>query len=132
NAVLKHETADNAVAVSSVQIEICQEQLTRLQHTKERLPEQIRQKSGVAVAGERLAQTQSEVDRLNARRAELIVKSNAIGTIGLFRAQSGDVLERGAPIVEILDDARRWVVAPVPSSVVPAFAQGQLVKLTFP
>ena len=132
HAILKHETADNAVAVSGVQVEICQEALGRLQRTKQRLPEQIRQKSGVAVAGERLAQAQTELSRLEARRADLVVRSNAVGAVGLFRARPGDHLQPGDPIVEILDDARRWVVASIPSSSVPSFAPEQIVRLTFP
>ena len=132
NAMLKHETADNAVAVSEVQVEICQEALGRLQRTKERLPEQIRQKSGVAVAGERLAQAQAELARLESRREQLVVRSNAVGTVGLFRARRGDSLQRGEPIVEILDEARRWVVASVASSAVPSFAPERVVSLTFP
>jgi multidrug efflux pump subunit AcrA (membrane-fusion protein) len=132
NAMLKHETADNAVAVSSVQVEICQERLGQLQRLKENLPERVRQTAGVAVAGEKLAQAQSALERLESRRDDLVVKSTAIGTVGLFRARLGDHLQAGQPIVEILDDARRWVVASVPSSVIPEFTPDRMVRLTFP
>ncbi|MFO1093748.1 MAG: efflux RND transporter periplasmic adaptor subunit [Planctomycetaceae bacterium] len=132
NAVLKHETADNAVAVSGVQVEICQESLSRLQRTKEELPARIRQKSGVEVAEQRLAQSLGTLARLEAQRNELVVKSTAIGAVGLFRARPGDHLQPGQTIVEILDDARRWVVASVPSSCVPEFEPQRQVKLTFP
>jgi multidrug resistance efflux pump len=132
NAILKHETADNAVAVSTVQVEILTERLGQLQRLKEALPESVREKSGVAVAGQRLAQARAELERLEARRAELIVKSTAVGTVGVFRARPGDHLQPGQPIVEILDAARRWVVASVPSSAVSAFTPQRTVTLTFP
>lgn len=131
-AMLKHETADNAVAVSGVQVEICQEWMGRLRKTKEALSARVRQQTGVEVAEQRLVQSQGALARLEARRNDLVVKSTAIGAVGLFRARPGDRLQPGQPIVEILDDARRWVVAAIPSSIVPEFAPQQLVKLTFP
>jgi multidrug resistance efflux pump len=132
NAMLKHETADNAVAVSGVQVEICHERLAQLQRSKEQLSERIRQRAGVEVVEQRIAQQQGALALLEARRTNLVVKSTAIGTVGVFRAHPGDHLQPGQPIVEILDDARRWVVASVPSSVVPEFAPQRMVRLTFP
>jgi len=132
NAMLKHETANNAVAVSSVQVEICHERLMQLQKIKEELPTRVRQTAGVDVAEQRITQAQAALARLEARREELKVKSNAIGTVGVFRARVGDHLQSGQPIVEILDDARRWVVASVPSSDVVEFTPKRMVQLTFP
>lgn len=132
NAMLKHETADNAVAVSSVQAEICHERLLQLQKIKEDLTDRVRQTAGVAVAEQRIAQAQAALARLEARREQLNVNSTAIGAVGLFRAKPGDHLQPGQPIVEILDDSRRWVVASIPSSAVLDFAPQRMVKLTFP
>jgi multidrug resistance efflux pump len=132
NAMLKHETANNAVAVSSVQVEICHERLMQLQKIKEELPNRVKQTAGVDVAEQRITQAQAALARLEARREELKVKSNAIGTVGVFRARVGDHLQSGQPIVEILDDARRWVVASVPSSDVVEFTPQRMVQLTFP
>jgi hypothetical protein len=132
NAMLKHETADNAVAVSSVQVEICHERLMQLQKIKEDLPNRVRQTAGVDVAEQRIAQAQAALARLESRREELKIKSHAIGAVGVFRAKIGDHLQPGQPIVEILDDARRWVVASVPSSDVVDFSPQRMVKLTFP
>lgn len=132
NAMLKHETADNAVAVSGVQVEICQEALARLRKTKEQLPERVRRQCGVEVAQQRVEQSQAALARLEARRNELVVTSTAVGAVGLFRARPGDHLQPGQPIVEILDDAQRWVVAAVPSSRAPEFAPQRIVRLTFP
>lgn len=132
SAVLKHETADNAVAVSTVQVEICHERLLQLQKIKDDLTGRVRQISGVDVAEQRITQAQAALARLEARREELTIKSTAIGAVGLFRARPGDHLQPGQPIVEILDDSRRWVVAAIPSSAVLDFAPQRMVRLTFP
>ena len=75
NAMLKHETADNAVAVSTVQVEICHERLLQLQKIKDELPNRVKQTAGVDVAEQRIAQAQATLARLEARREELKVKS---------------------------------------------------------
>lgn len=132
SAILKHETAANAVDVSAVQLEICNARLEQLRNLKDQLPERVRQTAGVDVAERRLAQAQQALARLEERSAELVVASTAIGTVGVFRARPGDRLQPGDPIVEILDDARRWVVVLVPSGSIPEFTPERKLLLTFP
>ena len=63
-AMLRHETACNAVDVSAVQVEICQQRLGELARLKEQLPERVREKAGVHVAEQRLATAAAELGRL--------------------------------------------------------------------
>lgn len=132
NAMLRHETACNAVDVSAVQVEICEQRLAELAKLKDQLPERVREKAGVNVAEERLAAAQAELARLESRQEELTVVSNAIGTVGVYRRKVGDHLNAGDPIVELLDAARRWIVVAVPSSQITEFAVGRELDLTFP
>jgi multidrug resistance efflux pump len=132
NAMLRHETACNAVDVSSVQVEICEERLVELAKLKDQLPERVREKSGVNVAEERLAAAQAELARLESQQSELTVVSNAVGTVGVYRRKVGDHLNAGDPIVELLDAARRWLVVAVPSSQITEFTVGRELDLMFP
>lgn len=132
NAMLRHETACNAVDVSSVQVEICDQRLAELAKLKDQLPERVREKSGVTVSEERLAAAEAELERLESRQNELTVVSGAIGTVGVYRRKVGDHLEAGDPIVELLDDARRWLIVAVPSTEITEFTVGRTLDLTFP
>jgi multidrug resistance efflux pump len=132
NAMLRHETACNAVDVSGVQVEICEQRLAELAKLKDQLPERVREKSGVTVAEERLAAAQAELVRLESQQSELTVVSHAVGTVGVYRRKIGDHLNAGDPIVELLDAARRWLVVAVPSSQITEFTVGRELDLTFP
>lgn len=132
NAMLRHETACNAVDVSAVQVEICEQRLGELAKLREQLPERVREKAGVHVAEQRLATAQAELARLEARQTELTVASNAVGTVGVYRRKVGDHLNAGDPIVELLDGARRWLIVAVPSSQITEFTIDRELELTFP
>jgi multidrug resistance efflux pump len=132
NAALRAETASNAVEVSAAEIEICDQRLAALRQLKAELPQRIRDKAGVPVAEQRLAESQAELARLQARETQLTIESPAVGTVGVFRHQPGDQLQPGDPIVELLDDAQRWLVFDVPSTQITQFEAGSRLIVTFP
>jgi multidrug resistance efflux pump len=132
NAALRAETASNAVEVSAAQVEICDQRLTLLRQLKVELPQRIRDKAGVGVAEQRLAESQAELARLQARETQLTVESPAVGTVGVFRREPGDQLQPGDPIVELLDDAQRWLVIDVPSTQITRFEPDARLIVTFP
>jgi multidrug resistance efflux pump len=132
NVALRAETASNAVEVSAAQVQICDQRLATLQQLKLDLPQQIRDKAGVGVAEQRLAESQAELERLRARETQLTIESPAVGTVGVFRRRPGDQLRPGDPIVELLDDAQRWLVIDVPSTQITRFEPDVKLIVTFP
>ena len=132
NAALRQETASNAVEVSAAQVEICEQRLAVLRQLKEELPQRIREKAGVSVVERRLAESQAELERLQSRETQLTIESPAVGTVGVFRRQPGDQLQPGDSIVELLDDAQRWLVVDVPSTEITRFAPESKLEVTFP
>ena len=96
------------------------------------MPARIREKAGVDVAEERLAEARAELARLQARATQLTIPSTAVGTVGVFRLRPGDNVEPGDAIVEILDDAQRRVVVEVPSDQITGFRIASRVDLSFP
>ena len=132
SAVMRMESASNAVDVSVVQVDICDGRLLELSQLKEQLPQHIREMTGVDTAEARLVQAQSELTRLESRQVELTVASTAVGTVGVFQRKPGDHLQPGMPIVELLDDSRRWIEVAIPSRDITEFTIGSNVELEFP
>lgn len=131
-AALKLETVVNATDVSTAQVEICDQQLKRLEGIKATLPATVRRKSGVDSAEASLARSKSMLERIEGRRTELNVASTAVGKVGVFRVQVGDHVQPGQTIVELLDDARRHLRVEVPSAKISGLAVAQGVNVTFP
>jgi multidrug resistance efflux pump len=129
---LKLETVVNATDVSSAQVEICDQQLQRLEGIKNTLPATVRRKAGVDSAEAALARSKSMLERIEARRTELTVPSTAIGKVGIYRVHVGDHVEPGQTIVELLDDSRRHLRVEVPSSQISSLALSQGIDVTFP
>lgn len=130
--VLQMETYANQADLLAANIEICESRLTSLKGLKTSLPEQIRESCGVSLTALRLEQTRQELERLEARQTELVVTSPAVGQVGVFRSRPGDVLQPGDPIVELLDDSQRYLIAEVPSTRIHEFKPGRTVVLHFP
>lgn len=132
NAVMRMESAANAVDVSAAQVEICDGRLAELNRLKEELPQHIHEMTGVDRAEAELSEAQAELTRLEGRNVELTIASHAVGTVGVFQRKPGDHLQPGMPIVELLDDAQRWIEVGVPSRDVTDFTIGAIVELEFP
>lgn len=131
-AVMHMEAAANAAEVSAAQVEICEQQVRRLEELKAKLPEQVRSSTEVDVAEARLKMTQAELDNLRSRADDLVVTAPAIGRVGVFKVRRGDLVKRGTALVELLDPAQRYLVAHVPSQQIGAFGEGIEVRLSFP
>ena len=108
---LKLETMANATDVSSAQVEICEQQLKRLEQVKTSLPMTVRRKAGVDAAEATLARAKAQLEQTEGRRTELTVASTAVGKVGVYRVKVGDHVQPGQTIVELLDDARRFLSA---------------------
>jgi len=129
---LKRETMANATDVSNAQVEICEQQLKRLEAIKLTLPSTVRRKAGVDAAESSLARSKSMLERIEERRTELTVASTAVGKVGVYRVHVGDHVKPGDTIVELLDDARRFLRVEVPSSKISGLKVAQAVNITFP
>ena len=129
---LKLETVVNATDVSTAQVEICDQQLKRLEGIKATLPATVRRKAGVDSAEASVARSKSMLERIEGRRTELTVGSMAVGKVGVFRVQVGDHVQPGQTIVELLDDSRRHLRVEVPSSKISGMEVAQGVDVTFP
>jgi multidrug efflux pump subunit AcrA (membrane-fusion protein) len=129
---LKLETMTNATDVSSAQVEICEQQLKRLEEVKQSLPTTVRRKAGVDAAEATLARARAMLEQTEARRTELTVTSTAVGKVGVYRVKVGDHVQPGQTIVELLDDARRFLRVEVPSSKISELKVAQSVDITFP
>ncbi len=130
--VLEMELAANAAEVSAAQVEICELRQKQLLSLKSSLPMHIRRTQGVDVAEANVARAKAELDQLLAEESDLMILSPSIGRVGVFQCRMGDHLKPGTPIVELLDDAKRYLVVHVPSKEIPHFALGTNVKLNFP
>ena len=129
---LKLETVVNATDVSTAQVEICEQQLKRLDGIKTTLPATVRRKAGVDSAEAALSRSKSMLERIEGRRTELTVPSTAMGKVGVYRVHVGDHVEPGQTIVELLDDSRRHLQVEVPSSQISGLALAQGIHVTFP
>ena len=129
---LKLETVSNATDVSSAQVEICEQQLKRLEQVKQSLSATVRRKAGVDAAEASLARARTVLEQTEARRTELTVSSTAVGKVGVYRVKVGDHVQPGQTIVELLDDARRFLRVEVPSSKISELKVAQNVDIAFP
>lgn len=131
NTALRMETASNAADVSAAQVEICDQQIKQLEKVVKDLPVRIRRKVGVDAAEANLSRAKDSLAKLTARREQLTVLSPAIGRVGVYRVAEGDRVEPGMPLVELLDDAKRFLKVEVPSTSIARVKIHSDVDLTF-
>jgi membrane fusion protein (multidrug efflux system) len=132
STVMQMESMSQQSELIAANVEICEERLGSLRSLRASLSDQVREANGVGVTETRLKQARADAERLTARQAQLTIASHAVGQVGTYRVRPGDQLQPGEPIVELLDDAQRFLVAEVPSRRVPEFAPGTTVLLNFP
>jgi multidrug resistance efflux pump len=113
-------------------IKICEARLESLRSMRCGLCEQIRESCGVSLTTHHLQQAEQNLAQLEERQTQLTVASPAVGQVGVYRSRPGDVLQPGDPIVELLDDSQRYLVAEVPSTRITEFKIGRTTTLTFP
>ena len=132
DVMLKKEASRNASEVYATQIALCEDQLVELERLKTELPATIRQSMGVNVVESRLQRATEELRRLEQERDQLTVSASAYGIVGVFHRRVGDRVSPGEPIVQLLDEDRRFLTVPAPSSEIPRFAPGTEVAIRFP
>ncbi len=131
-AMLEQEAARNGVEVSDAQVKLCDERLRGLKKLRRELPEKIHCAMGVDVAETRLKQALEEIGLLEEQERALTLSTPSYGTVGVFHKRAGERVAAGEPIVEILDQDRRFLVLDVPSRRVGSFEAGAEVDLLFP
>ena len=131
-AILRQEAAQNSAEVNAAQIELCDQRLHELADVKAELPQTIRRAVGMDVAETLLAQAKHILKQLEQRKPTLTLDTPAYGTVGVFRKKVGDRVNAGEPIVELLDQDRRYVIVLVPTRLVTHFEAGADVRLLFP
>ncbi|MFV0446164.1 MAG: HlyD family secretion protein [Planctomycetaceae bacterium] len=129
---LQLETYTNQSELLAANIQICETRLESLRSMRSGIGEQVRESCGVPLTALKLEQAQQQLKRLEERQTQLSVVSPAVGQVGVYRSRPGDVLQPGDPIVELLDDSQRYLVAEVPSTRITEFKVGRTVSLIFP
>lgn len=131
-AILKEDAAAAAAEALSAQLVLCEQQLERLRKVDQGLPEKVRVSVGVDVAEARVKRTRDELASLENQREALTVVSPGHGIVGTIHHGPGDLVHPGDPIIELLDDERRHLIAYIPSSAATALRPGTRVDLVFP
>lgn len=129
--LLRKESHRNATEVCAAQVEICEERLKELETLKGDLPEKISSAMGITRLKEKLEKSQSDVANLEQQRSIRKLTAGHYGTVGLFRHLEGELLPAGEPVVELLDQDRRYIEVQVPSRRIAEFEAGTRVALTF-
>ena len=133
NTMMRIEFVNNAIDVADAQVELCNDRVAELEALEESLPDLVDEAAGVNVIRARLTHAQAALEALQAtQNSELALHSPAYGTVGTIRKETGDRLEPGDVLFELLDHARRHVDVEAPSMSVQDFPLGTIVQLTFP
>ncbi len=131
-AILREDAAAIAAEALTAQIALCEQQLDRLRNLEKDLPDKVRVSAGVDLIETRITGAREELAGLEKQREALTVISPAHGIIGTIHHRPGDVISAGNPIVELLDDERRHLVACIPTSAATKLRSGTKVELMFP
>lgn len=130
--IVEIEAIENRREIVEALVEISENRIDNLRHTKAGLPEQIARSCGVDVSKLQLEQARKELATLEANREQLTVKSTAVGNVGVFQRRVGDLIRQGDPLVELLDDSKRYIRVEVPSARITEFVPGKTIVLQFP
>jgi multidrug resistance efflux pump len=131
-AMLREDAAAAAAESLAAQQALCEERLERLRKLDGELPGKIRVSAGVDVVETRLTRGRDELKALEQQRASLTVLSPAHGIVGTICREPGDIVQPGDVILELIDDARRHLVAYIPSADATRLKPGTKVNLVFP
>lgn len=131
-AMLREDAAAVAAEALSSQLALCEERLQRLRKLDQDLPGKVRLSVGVELVETRIARAREELAAFEKQRESLTVISPAHGIVGTIHHRPGDLVNAGDPVVELLDDERRHLVAYIPSSAATKLRPGIKVALVFP
>lgn len=131
-AMMREDAAAVAAESLSTQLALCEQQLLRLRKLEQDLSEKVRISVGVNLVETRINRAKEELATLEHQRDALTVISPAHGIVGTIHHHAGDLVTAGNPIVELLDDERRHLVACIPSSAATHLRKGTKVELVFP
>ena len=131
-AMLREDAAAASVETLLTQIALCEHRLKTLESFDKELDQHIRASSGVDVAEARLKGARQELAALETQHKELSVLSPAFGTVSEIKYHSGDRVNNGGAVIEILDEQQTYVLAKVPCDRVSKVAAGTKVTLLFP
>ena len=131
-AILREDAAAIAAEAATAQLALCEKQLERLRILEKDLPEKVRVSAGVDLIETRIAGARDELAGLEKQRDALTVISPAHGIVGTIHHRTGDLVNAGSIIVELLDDERRHLVACIPTSAATKLRSGTKVELMFP
>ncbi|MDA0835832.1 MAG: HlyD family efflux transporter periplasmic adaptor subunit [Planctomycetota bacterium] len=129
--LLRKESYRNATEVCAAQVEICEDRMKELETLKSELPEKIRSAMGVNRLTTQIEKHQADIAHLEQQRTIRKMTASHHGTVGLFRHLEGELLSAGEPVVELLDQDRRYLEVQVPSRRIAEFEAGTRVSLTF-
>jgi multidrug resistance efflux pump len=132
NTVLRIEAATNSADVCAAQVELCEQQVNWLEDLKESLEDRVAQSAGVEATSQQIAAIRQQIEALETEDSRQILTATAIGRAGNLCKRLGDFVDVGEPIVEIVDDAHRFVIAHIPSTEIGRVRVGQDVELRFP
>ncbi len=130
--VLRMELMANSAEVLAAQVEMCDHRRDSLEHLKADLPSMVQRSVGVQTIETRISEVRSQLEDLETESVRLSAQATAFGIVGLFRVGEGAVVTPGTPLVDILDDERRFLVAHVSSRYISEFTKGDVVDLVFP
>jgi HlyD family secretion protein len=131
-AMVKEDAAALAAETLANQLVLCEEQLVKLHKLEKDLPAKVRVSSGVELGEARVTRIREELAALKQQQETLTVSSISHGIVGTIHPQSGDLVRAGDPLVEVLDDDRRHLIAYIPSSFATRLHVGTKVELIFP
>ncbi len=129
--MLQKESYRNATEVCEAQVEICESRLKELEMLKNELPEKLSSAMGIKHLETQLQKNKSDVSELERQRTIRQLTSAHYGTVGVFQHVEGELLTAGEPVVELLDQDRRYLEVQVPSQRIAEFAAGARVSLFF-
>ncbi|MBS0204795.1 MAG: HlyD family efflux transporter periplasmic adaptor subunit [Planctomycetes bacterium] len=131
-AILKEDAAAVAAEALTAQLALCEQQLDRLRKLEQELPDKVRVSAGVNLVETRIERAREELSGLERQCEALSVVSPAHGIVGTIHHRPGDMVQPGDPLVELLDDERRHLIAYIPSSAATKLQPGTRVELVFP
>jgi multidrug resistance efflux pump len=131
-AMLREDAAAVAAEALSSQLALCEQQLQRLRKLDQDLPVKVRTSVGVELVETRLARSREELAAFEKERESLTVISPAHGIVGTIHHRTGDQVSAGDPVIELLDDERRHLIAYIPSTAATRLRPGTKVALVFP
>lgn len=129
--IQQHESARNAVEVSQVQIQLCENRLKELQQLKKELPEKVRRAAGVDETAGRLAAARKHLKQLQDRQEIVTLFPPAYGKVRIEVRNTHRLVKAHTPLARIVDEERRYLSVAVPPEYLGRFKVGQTVTIRF-